>query len=215
VPTASGFWDRVGRGTQLFAGLGLFGVSLALMVRAGLGLGPWDVLHQGIADRVGLAIGWVVIAVGAVALIAWIPLRQRPGFGTLANVVCVGLATNAALALLPAQHALPSQVSCLGLGVLLNGVATAMYIGAGFGPGPRDGLMTGLAHHGLSLRVARTGIETSVLGVGFVLGGRVGVGTVVYAACIGALTQMLLPAWTRNAGRPTCGRTRRAAPCTT
>lgn len=179
--------------SYLYLGLLLFGLSIGLMVRAELGLASWDVLHQGIAARTGLRFGVVVIAVAALVLLLWAPLRQRPGFGTLSNVVVVGLAADAALDLLPAVHGLAPRVALLVVGVLVNGVATGLYIGAGLGPGPRDGLMTGLAARGHSIRVARTAIETSVLVVGWLLGGSVGVGTVLYAVSIGPLIQVLLP----------------------
>jgi uncharacterized membrane protein YczE len=181
---------------QLLVGLVGFGMSLALMVRAELGLGPWDVLHQGIAQRTDLKIGTVVIAMSALILVVWIPLRQRPGIGTLANVVVVGLALNATLTLLPSPDHLAARVGLLGAGVVLNGAATGMYIGAGLGPGPRDGLMTGLAQRGLSIRRARTLIELSVLAIGWALGGLVGVGTVAYAISIGPLAHYFIPTLT-------------------
>jgi uncharacterized membrane protein YczE len=178
---------------QLAAGLTLFGVSIALLVRAGLGLPSWDVLHQGLAHRTGLSFGLVVNAVAVVVLLLWIPLRQRPGFGTLANVVVVGLAADAALAVLPPARWLPAQVGLLLAGVVLNGVATGLYLGARLGPGPRDGLMTGLAARGHSIRAVRTGIELAVLAAGWLLGGTVGVGTVLFAVAIGPLAQYFIP----------------------
>ena len=181
---------------RLYAGLVAFGTSLALMVRARLGLGPWDVLHQGLARRTGVEIGWIVIAVGGVLLLAWIPLRQRPGIGTLSNAVVVGLVVNVALSLLPVPRRLPARVAFLVSGVVANGAATGMYIGAGLGPGPRDGLMTGLAARGLSIRAARTLVELSALVVGTVLGGTVGVGTLLYAASIGPLAHHFVPRFT-------------------
>lgn len=181
---------------QLLVGLWLFGASVALLVRAGLGLDPWDVLHQGIAERTGLSIGLVVIAVSVLVLAAWVPLRQRPGIGTLANAVLVGIALDATLAVLPTATQLPWQVAFLLLGILGNGVATGLYIGAGLGPGPRDGLMTGLAARGASIRVARTAIEIAVLGVGWLLGGTVGIGTVAYALAIGPLAHVFIPLFT-------------------
>jgi uncharacterized membrane protein YczE len=178
---------------RLYLGLAGFGISLALMVRARLGLGPWDVLHQGIARHLGVQLGWVSIAVSALVLLAWIPLRQRPGLGTVSNAIVVGLVVNAALDLLPAPGALAWRVTWLATGIGLNGLATACYIGAGLGPGPRDGLMTGIAARGHSVRVVRTCIELSVLVLGWFLGGSVGIGTVAYALAIGPLTQLLLP----------------------
>jgi len=182
---------------QLYAGLILYGASMGLMIRAGLGLDPWDVLHQGLAERLPLSFGMVTIVVGALVLLAWIPLRQRPGIGTLSNVVVIGLAVDATLAVLPAPDALALRVAFLLAGVGLNGVATAAYIGARLGPGPRDGLMTGLVRRtGRSVRMVRTSIEVTVLAVGWLLGGTVGVGTVLYALGIGPLVHVLLPVLT-------------------
>lgn len=179
---------------QLYLGLVLYGASMALMVRASLGLDPWDVLHEGLTRHVPLTFGQVTIVVGALVLLAWIPLRQRPGLGTLSNVIVIGLAVDAMLAVLPAPSALPVQIAFLVGGVALNGLATAAYIGARFGPGPRDGLMTGLvARTGRSVRLVRTTIELAVLATGWLLGGTVGVGTVLYALAIGPLVHALLP----------------------
>ena len=183
----------VTRLVRLYLGLAGFGVSLALMVRARLGLGPWDVLHQGIARLLGVQLGWVTIGVSGLVLLAWIPLRQRPGLGTLSNAIIVGLVVNGALDVLPAPRSLAWRAVWLATGIGLNGLATACYIGAGLGPGPRDGLMTGIAARGHSLRAVRTLIEISVLAIGFALGGIVGVGTVAYALSIGPLTHVLLP----------------------
>jgi uncharacterized membrane protein YczE len=167
---------------------------MALMLRSTLGNMPWDVLHQGIAGRLGWSIGTVAIAVGALVLLAWIPLRQRPGLGTVSNVVVIGLAVDAALAVLPAPGSLPIRVGLLVAGVLLNAVATAAYIGVHLGPGPRDGLMTGLVRRtGGSVRLVRTSIEVAVVATGWLLGGTLGLGTVVYALAIGPLVQVLLP----------------------
>jgi uncharacterized membrane protein YczE len=179
---------------QLYFGLVLYGVSLALMIRAQLGLDPWDVFHQGLANRLPFTFGQVVIVVGALVLLAWIPLRQRPGVGTISNVFVIGLAVDAALAVLPAPDPMAWRIAFLVSGVVLNGVATAAYIGARLGPGPRDGVMTGLvARTGRSIRLVRTSIELSVLASGWLLGGTVGVGTVLYAISIGPLVHVLLP----------------------
>jgi uncharacterized membrane protein YczE len=187
--------NQVRRFTQLFAGLGLYGLSMALMVRSGLGLTPWDVLHQGLSRTTGVSLGVVVILVGVPVLLLWIPLRQRPGFGTLANLVVVGVAVDAALAVLPTAGTVPARVGLLVAGILLNGFATGLYIGSRLGPGPRDGLMTGIAGRfpRLSLRVVRTGIELLVVGGGFLLGGTAGAGTLAYALAIGPLVQLFLP----------------------
>lgn len=197
---------------RLYLGLALFGASIALMVRADLGLASWDVLHQGIARQVGLPLGWVVIGVSAVVLALWIPLRQRPGLGTVSNVVLVGVAVDATLAVLPQPGPLAPRVALLAAGILLNAVATGLYIGARLGPGPRDGLMTGLAARGLSIRVARTMIELSVLALGWLLGGTVGVGTLAYALAIGPLAHYLIPKLT--VAEPTTGPAPRQ-PCLT
>jgi uncharacterized membrane protein YczE len=178
---------------HLYTGLVLFGASVALMLSSGLGLDPWDVLHQGLARQSGFSIGWVVIGVGALALLLWIPLKQRPGVGTISNVIVVGLAADASLAMLPEPRQLTARAAFLITGILANAVATGLYIGARLGPGPRDGLMTGLAARGYSVRLVRTSIEVSVLAIGWLLGGTVGVGTLLYAASIGPLVHYLIP----------------------
>ena len=186
---------------QLFAGLVLYGISDSMLLLAGLGVDPWDVLHQGLARRTGVPVGTWAIIVGAVVLLLWIPLRQRPGLGTLCNVVLVGGVIDLVLAVVPSPHSLPVQVAVMASGVVLNGVATGMYIGAGLGPGPRDGLMTGFAARGHSLRVVRTCIEAMVLLAGWLLGGTVGVGTVAYAVCIGPLAHIFVPLFSRGDDR--------------
>jgi uncharacterized membrane protein YczE len=185
---------------QVHAGLVLFGVSIALMVRARLGLDSWDVLHQGLSRRTGVPLGWVINAVGLLVLLAWIPLRQRPGYGTIANVVLVGVATQAALAVIPDVHNLAVRWVLLVAAIATNAVATGMYIGAGYGPGPRDGLMTGLAARGLSIRRARTTIEVGVLLTGWLLGGSVGAGTLIFALTIGPLVHVVLPLFSVHKG---------------
>ncbi|WHM39751.1 hypothetical protein [Streptomyces sp. BPTC-684] len=178
---------------QLYVGLTLYGVSSALLVRSGLGLEPWGVLHQGIAERTGLTIGVVSIIVGALVLLLWIPIRQRPGLGTVSNVFAIGIAMDSTLALVPDVRGLAAQIPLLVGGILLNGVATGLYISARFGPGPRDGLMTGLHRlTGRSIRLVRTSIEVAVVVTGFLLGGSLGVGTVAYALAIGPLAQFFL-----------------------
>ncbi|MET7598791.1 hypothetical protein ABZS84_27530 [Streptomyces sp. NPDC005481] len=178
---------------KLYTGLALYGASSALLVRSGLGLEPWNVLHQGLAELTGLTIGVVSIIVGAAVLLLWIPLRQRPGLGTVSNVFVVGVAMDGTLALVPEAHGLTVRVTLLVAGIVLNGVATGLYITAGFGPGPRDGLMTGLHRRtGRSIRLMRTSVEVTVVATGFALGGTVGVGTVLYALAIGPLAQLFL-----------------------
>jgi uncharacterized membrane protein YczE len=193
----------VRRLTQLYAGLVLYGASLALQIRAGLGLDPWDVFHQGVSERTGLSFGTIVIVVGALVLLAWIPLRQRPGIGTVSNVVVVGLAVDAALAVVPEAGSFAVGLTMLLFGIGLNALAGAAYIGAGLGPGPRDGLMTGLMRiTGRSVGLVRTTLEVSVLVVGFALGGTVGLGTVLYALSIGPLLHVLLPPLTLREPAP-------------
>lgn len=178
---------------QLYAGLALYGASSALLVRSGLGLEPWNVLHQGLSERTGLSMGVVLTALGAAILLLWIPLRQRPGLGTISNVLVIGVAMDATLAVVPDAHGLGVRVALMAAGIVLNGAATGLYIAARFGPGPRDGLMTGLNRRtGLSVRLVRTAIEITVVVTGFVLGGTVGVGTVLYAVAIGPLAQLFL-----------------------
>ncbi|HET7691353.1 MAG TPA: hypothetical protein VFK41_13295 [Nocardioidaceae bacterium] len=186
---------RLGRRLpQLFVGLLLYGVSMGMLVRSTLGLDPWDVFHYGVAEKLPLSFGMVVIVVGLLVLLLWIPLRQMPGLGTVANAIVIGLATDAALAVIPEPTAIAPRLLLLVSGVVLNGLAGALYIGAQLGPGPRDGLMTGLVRRtGLSVRLVRTTLELTVLSIGFALGGTVGLGTVVYALSIGPLVQLMLP----------------------
>lgn len=205
---------------QLYVGLVLYGASCGLMVRADLGLAPWDVFHQGVARHTGVSIGTVSIAVGAAVLLVWLPIRQRPGLGTVSNVVLVGLSMDATLWLLPQPRALAARAALLAVAVTLNAAATALYISADFGPGPRDGLMTGLHRvTGRSIRLVRTAIEVAVLVSGLLLSGSAGVGTVVYALGIGPLVQLFLRPFTargpaadstrviaRGAADPACDR---------
>ncbi len=179
---------------QLFVGLSVFGLSMAMLIQAGRGMIPWDVLHYGLAEHLPLSFGTIVIVVALAVLLLWIPLREMPGLGTLSNAIWVGIAADFSLSVLPAPEDLPWQLLLMTVGIVLNAAATAMYIGAQLGPGPRDGLMTGLARISpLSLRVIRTGIEIAVVLIGWLLGGVVGVGTVLFALTIGPLTQFFLP----------------------
>ena len=189
---------RPRRFIQLIAGLLLYGITMGMMVRAVLGLDPWDVFHQGLTALVNrwvpLSYGAVITIVSVFVLLLWIPLRQRPGVGTIANAAIIGFTTDATLRLLPEFDDLTIRIIVLALAIAGNALAGALYIGAGLGPGPRDGLMTGLVARGVgSIRLVRTTIELSVLGIGWVLGGVVGVGTVIYALAIGPLLHLLLP----------------------
>ncbi|MDA8370754.1 MAG: hypothetical protein M0026_12945 [Nocardiopsaceae bacterium] len=184
---------RIRRLLQLYLGLHLYGAASALLIAARLGAMPWDVLHQGLAIRSGLSIGTCSILVGALLMLLWIPLRQRPGLGTVSNVVVIGLSVDATLWWLPEAEGIAARSAYLALGILGVAVATGCYIGTRLGPGPRDGLMTGLAARGLSVRAARTGIEVAVVLTGFLLGGTVGVGTLLFAVTIGPLVHVVLP----------------------
>jgi uncharacterized membrane protein YczE len=182
------------RVVQLYVGLALYGLGVALQVASGLGNDPWDVFHQGLSRRFGLSLGTWIVIVGVLVLLLWIPLRQRPGVGTVSNAVLIGVFADLFLYLLPDSDGLALRWTYLVAAVLVQGAATGCYIGAGLGPGPRDGLTTGLAARGHSIRRVRTCIELSVLAVGWLLGGTVGIGTVVYAVTIGPLAHIFIPA---------------------
>jgi uncharacterized membrane protein YczE len=192
----------VRRLVQLYLGLLLYSTALALMVRARLGLAPWDVFHQGLARRTGLTIGWVLILVGVLVLLLWIPLRQRPGIGTVSNAIVIGLGVDGTLAVLPTPHSLGARCAFLVGGILGSGVASGLYIGARLGSGPRDGLMTGYAARGHSTRVVRTGIEVTVLIAGWLLGGTVGVATLLFAVTIGPLAHVFIPLFSVDSPSP-------------
>ncbi len=187
--------DRlVERITRCVTGLALFGVGISLQIESRLGNPPWDVFHQGVANQVGLGIGTVIILTGiALLVLFWIPLRQKPGLGTVLNALEIGLVANVVLDAIPRVEAMALRIPMLLGGILLVALGSALYIGSGLGPGPRDGIMTGLAARGIQIRVARTFIEVTVLVVGWLLGGQVGVGTVLFAIAIGPLVQPLLP----------------------
>ncbi len=193
---------RPRRFAQLFAGLLLYGVTASMLVLAGLGLDPWDVLHQGLARTFGLGIGTWAIIVSFCVLLVWWPLGQRPAVGTMCNALLVGVVIDVVLAHVHPPHSLALRYALLVGGVLGNGIATGLYIGAGLGPGPRDGLSVGIAGRGHSMRVVRTSIEATVLVTGFLLGGTVGIGTVVYALAIGPITHQTIPALAIDRRRP-------------
>ena len=187
--------DRLPRRlTQLMLGLFLYGWSMAMMIRANLGLDPWDVFHYGLATHVPLSFGQVTIAVGALVLLLWIPLRQRPGIGTILNILVIGLAADLGLAVMTQPDGYVGRGALLVGGVVLNGLAGALYVGAHLGPGPRDGLWVAVTRkYGWSIRAVRTVIELTVLVLGWLMGGVVGVGTVLYAVSIGHLNQFFMP----------------------
>lgn len=179
---------------QLYAGLVLYGFAIALGIRADLGLDPWGVFHQGVSELTGLTFGTTTILVGALVLALWLPLRQKPGLGTVSNILVIGVAADASLALLPEASGTMLRLILLGVGIFLTGVASAAYIGAGLGPGPRDGLMTGIvARTGWSVGWVRTAIEIAVLAAGWLLGGTAGLGTILYAVTIGPIVGRMLP----------------------
>ncbi len=178
---------------QLTIGLLVYGVSEALMLAPSVGVDPWDVFHTGLSRITGIPVGTVLILIGGVVLLLWIPLRQVPGIGTVANIFVIGIVIDVLLATMSVPHAFWLRWGMFVAGVVLNAVATGLYIGAGLGPGPRDGLTTGLGDRGRSIRVVRTAIELSVLAVGWLLGGNVGAGTVVYAVAIGPLVHVTIP----------------------
>ncbi|MBP2406973.1 membrane protein YczE [Streptomyces syringium] len=192
---------------QLFIGLALYGFSLSLMVRASLGANPWSVLYEGLARHTTLSFGTISAVLGVLVLLLWIPLKQRPTFGTVANIVVLACSSDLGLLLVPPHLGLPARIALLAGGVLLNGLSVAVYVGARLGPGPRDGLMTGTsAATGRSLRLVRTLMEITVLAVGGLLGGGVGAGTALYALAVGPITQYFMP-WFAYRGRRRDGTT--------
>lgn len=187
---------------QLVAGLILFGVGIALMLRSDLGLPPWDVLHQGLAQRFGLSVGTWSIVVSFVVLLAWLPLRERYGLGTILNAIIIGVVIDLSALIIPRAPSVVIAVVMLTTGIVTIGLASGMYIGANLGPGPRDGLMTAIARRGMSIRATRWGMEIIVLVSGFLLGGTFGVGTIAFALGIGPIVHFFLPRWTIDTGRP-------------
>lgn len=187
---------------QLIVGLVLFGVGIAMMLQSGLGLTPWDVLHQGLAEQFGLTVGIWSILISVLVLLLWLPLRERYGLGTLLNALIIGVVIDLAAAVIPEPSSVWLDVILVTGGILMIGLASGMYIGANLGPGPRDGLMTAVARRGLSIRATRWGLEIVVLVIGILMGGTFGVGTVAYAVLIGPIVQFFLPRWSIDTGRP-------------
>ncbi|MEV4074083.1 YitT family protein [Nonomuraea fuscirosea] len=187
VPVPSSLPVRL---VRLYGGLALYGLATALLLESGLGNNPWGVFHQGLSLLTGMSLGTAIIVVGALVMLLWIPLRQKPGFGTVSNVIFIGLFADASMYVLPTPGHLVAEVFYLTVGVVTLALATVLYIGAGLGPGPRDGIMTGLMRLGLSVRTSRLLIEVTVLIAGWLLGGTAGIGTLVFALAIGPLTQL-------------------------
>lgn len=187
---------------QLNMGLVLFGVGISLMLRSGLGLPPWDVLHQGLAEQFGLSVGVWSIIISFVVLLLWLPLRERYGIGTMLNAIIIGVVIDLAALLIPQSDNVVVEGVMLGGGIFLIGLASGMYIGANLGPGPRDGLMTAVARRGPSIRATRWGLEIAVLVTGILLGGTFGIGTIAFALFIGPIVQFFLPRWSIDTGRP-------------
>jgi len=203
-------WVR--RIVQLLLGLFLYGIGISLMVRAGIGVAPWDVLTQGIAHRTGLPFGLITNVVGLLVLLFWIPLRERPGFGTVANVLLIGPSAQLGLAFLPQQTVPALQALVFAGGLALVAVATGLYIGARLGPGPRDGLMTGLHRRtGWRIWIVRTAIEVVVVIIGALLGGQLGIGTVAFALLIGPMVGVTLPLFRVPDAPATAGEVQTAA----
>ena len=200
------FWptDRpVERILRCVFGLALFGIGVALLIDAELGAAPWDVFHTGVSDLTGVGVGWVIVLTGVALLLLWIPLRETPGLGTILNAIEIGLVAGLVLPMIPDTDLLAARIPMMLGGVVLIGIGSGFYIGAGLGPGPRDGLMTGIARRGVSIRLARTGIEVTVLTIGVLLGGAIGIGTAVFAFGIGPLVQLFLPRLTVGGIRAT------------
>lgn len=178
---------------RLVGGQALCGLGVAMMIRAELGLGPWDVLHEGLSFATGISVGLANILVGIVVLLLWLPLRQRPGLGTITNVITIGGTIDIALALSGTPGSLALRWVLLVAGPILFGIGVALYIGAGVGTGPRDGVMTGLAQLGMPIALSRTVIELSALAIGWLLGGTVGLGTIYFALIVGPVIHVTMP----------------------
>ncbi len=187
---------------QLIIGEVSFGIGIGLMLRSGLGLPPWDVLHQGLAVQLGLTVGIWSILMSFLVLILWLPLRERYGIGTLLNAVIIGVMIDLTALVVPDASNTWNAVVLMTVGILIIAVSSGMYIGANLGPGPRDGLMTAIARRGPSIRLTRVIMEVTVLVIGVLLGGTFGIGTILYALLMGPLVQLFLPRWTIDTGRP-------------
>lgn len=189
---------RVERLVRCLVGLALFGIGIALLLRADLGAAPWDVFHTGVSEMTGLSTGWIIVLTGVLLMLLWIPLRERPGLGTILNAIVIGVVVELVMPRIVEDAPLPVRIVMMFGGVVVIAIGSGYYIGAGLGAGPRDGLMTGLSKRSIagrriSIRVARTTVEVVVLLVGIALGGAIGIGTAVFAFGIGPLVQVILP----------------------
>ena len=187
---------------QLIVGLVLFGIGIAMMLQSGIGLPPWDVLHQGLTEQFGLTVGIWSIIISVVLLLLWLPLREKYGIGTVLNAIIIGFVIDVGVLFIPAPESIWWDVTLMLGGIFLIGLASGMYIGANLGPGPRDGLMTAIARRGVSIRATRWGLEIVALVTGVLLGGTFGVGTIAFALFIGPIVQFFLPRWSIDTGRP-------------
>ena len=188
------FRDRLGRRLiRCLSGLAIFAIGISMQMNANLGAPPWDVFHQGVSNQTGITIGRVIVITGFVLLFFWIPLKQKPGLGTILNALEIGLVADIALEIIPEPSNLFVRIAMAGGGIVVVALGTGLYIGSALGPGPRDGLMTGLAKRGIPIRVCRTAIEVAVLVTGFLLGGQVGIATFAFALGVGPLVQFFLP----------------------
>ncbi len=189
-----GFRDRLGRRlVRCLIGLAIFAVGISLQMNANIGAPPWDVFHQGVAKQTDISIGKIIVITGFSLLLLWIPLRQKPGLGTILNALEIGLIADVALEIIPEPNNILIRVAMVVVGIITVAIGTGLYIGSALGPGPRDGLMTGLAKRGIPIRVGRTAVEVTVLIIGYALGGQVGVATFAFAFGVGPLVQFFLP----------------------
>jgi len=195
------FRDRLGqRLVRCIFGLALFGIGISLQMNANIGAPPWDVFHQGVAKQTEISVGKIIVMTGFILLLLWIPLKQKPGLGTILNALEIGLIADLALAIIPEPKNIFVRVMMASLGIVIVAIGTGFYIGSALGPGPRDGLMTGLAKRGIPIRIGRTAIEVTVLVVGLLLGGQVGVATFAFALGVGPLVHFFLPRLAINSG---------------
>ena len=188
------FRDRIGRRlVRCLVGLALFAIGISLQMNANIGAPPWDVFHQGVAKQTEISIGRIIVMTGFALLLLWIPLKQKPGLGTILNALEIGLVADIALEIIPEPNNMYIRIIMVVVGIVTVAIGTGLYIGSALGPGPRDGLMTGLAKRGIPIRIGRTAIEVTVLIIGMILGGQVGIATFAFAFGVGPLVHFFLP----------------------